>query len=122
MFKQPLFILLLMFLLPVEHIAQDRVKGPQAKNFKAWEREAKIAAKIAENRLEYMGPKAKNKKVWEGEPADQNHVTIEVAAENNQLHGVRVKNAKVWEDSNAVNHRRIPRFITPVLILLILGL
>lgn len=124
MLKSPLFILLLIFVVPVDIMAQeDKLKGPRAKNLKAWERKAAITTTIEEDKPALTGPSAKNTKVWDTPHTDlQSKVTIEVAAEKDQIHGVRAKNAKAWEDESVSGQQKVPRFIAPVLILLLLGL
>ncbi|UII32028.1 hypothetical protein LVD17_27460 [Fulvivirga ulvae] len=123
MFKKLLFALFLIFISPLDSMAQERLKGPRAKNLKAWEMEPAIASTVSENRPENTGPKAKNKKVWETKGSEEKqHITIEVAVEKDQLYGVKAKNTKPWQDNSIGSQHKIPRFIAPVLILLILGL
>ena len=121
MIRQLLLIILLISVLPAHNIAQDRTMGPKAKNLKAWEKEAATVSTDVESRPLSTGPSAKNQKVWN--KSHSGDVTIAVEVEKKQLYGVQAKNAKVWEDNEVSDRQnKIPRFIAPVLILIILGL
>lgn len=84
--------------------SKNQLKGPAAKNAKAWEKssEAQLSALyVAADQEKTTGPAAKNAKAWEkdGQPAYQ---PIVASGKMRKLKGPRYKNYKHWDSEGMV--------------------
>lgn len=80
-------------------LAQDSqpLKGPKAKNAKAWNNQTIKTPTIDLNNKKLTGPEAKNTKVWENKE-DQKLVAIQVRSTSEKLQGPAAKNNKPWQE------------------------